>query len=100
MLCLACRKPLTNAVSQKHGYGPVCLRRAVKAGNAPLEALEQMAEWKRSKKCQPAQDQPAIRDTLTLDLFEQPRKDAIGALYDAAEAARALGVRVQLEIEE
>jgi hypothetical protein len=100
MLCLACRKPLTNEVSQKHGYGPVCLRRAVKAGTAPLEALEQLADWKRSKKRQPTQEQPAIRDTLTMDIFEQPRKDAIGALLKAAEEVRALGVRVQLEIEE
>ena len=102
MHCHACRRPLRNPISIQYGLGPDCLRRAVKAGNAPLEALTELAGWKRSKKRkQPAATEiSATRDTLTMDLFAQPRKDAIGALYDAAEVARAFGIRVQLEIEE
>lgn len=99
MRCKACHRPLRNPASIKHQLGPDCLRKAVKAGTAPLEALTELTQWKRTKKQRPAAIQPqtVTRDTLTMDIFEQPRKDDIGALYDAAESARALGVRVQLD---
>jgi hypothetical protein len=102
MHCQACRRPLTNPASIRYGFGPDCLRKAVKAGTAPLEALTELAEWKRTKKqrTQAAQEQTVIRDTLTIDLFEQPRRDAISALRIAADMARSFGVRVSLEIEE
>lgn len=104
MRCKACRRELTNPVSIKYGMGDTCLRRAIAAGNAPIEALEELkalAVSKRRKKRQPAsKEQTIIRDTMTLDLFAQPRRDVLGALYDAAEAARAFGIRVNLEIEE
>jgi hypothetical protein len=101
MRCQACRRTLTNSTSLKFGLGPDCLRKAVKAGNAPLEALAELAE---EKKKQPKRIKPVAQlnraCTNTPDLFDQPRKDAIGALYDAAESARSFWVRVQLEIEE
>lgn len=100
MHCTACRRPLTNPVSIQYGMGPDCLRRAVKAGTAPIEALTELADWKRTKKQRAPVEPEIIRDTLTIDLFEQPRKEAIGRLYDAAEAARSFGVLVKLEIEE
>ena len=102
MHCAACRRPLTNPVSLQYGMGPDCLRRAVKAGTAPIEALTELAEWKRNKKQRaPAeQETTTFRDPLTIDMFEQPRNEAICRLYDAAEYARSFGVRVKLEIEE
>lgn len=102
MHCAACRRPLTNPVSIQYGMGPDCLRRAVKAGTAPIEALTELAEWKRNKKQRATAEQETtvFRDPLTIDMFEQPRNEAIGRLYDAAEQARSFGVRVKLEIEE
>ena len=102
MRCQACHRPLTNPASIKHKLGPDCLRRAVKAGTAPIEALAELAEWKRNKKQRATaeQEKTVFRDPLTIDMFDQPRKEAIGRLYDAAEQAMSFGVRVKLEIEE
>lgn len=102
MHCAACRRVLTNPVSLRYGMGPDCLRKAVKAGTAPIEALTELADWKRTKKQRaPVEpEQTVFRDQLTIDMFEQPRNEAIGRLYDAAEQARSFGVRVKLEIEE
>lgn len=74
MRCAACRRPIHNPVSLKHGLGPDCLKKAVAAGNAPLEALEQLATWQRSrrapKKPEPTKPAPASTDSQTGDLFE------------------------------
>lgn len=102
MRCQACRRPLTNPVSMQHGLGPDCLRRAVRAGTAPLESLEALQHWQRSKprpakrKAEPAKN----NDGATLDLFEQLRRAAIDALKKAAAECAELGVTVSLSIEE
>ena len=97
--CAACRRALTNPVSIRHGLGPDCLKKAVAAGNAPLEALEQLSEWKRSrpKLTKPA---PQLKDacTVTADLFAAVRASAIQTLHQAAEDCRRHGVKLTLEI--
>lgn len=103
MRCQACRRPLTNQASIKHGLGPDCLRRAVKAGTAPLEALAELKEWQRTNK-RPARKKadPATptKCTSTADLFEQLKSAALDDLNKAVTACQSVGITVTLNIEE
>ena len=77
--CSACRRPLHNPVSLQYGMGPDCLRKAAKAGTAPLEALEELKAWQRSRpKTAKAKTAQAMNnyDTSTMDLFASARKSA------------------------
>lgn len=100
--CRACSRILTNPASIKHGYGPDCLTRAVQAGTAPIEALEELRDWQRSKpkparrKTEPPPPTPC---SATMDLFDQARRAAIEALQAAAAECAALGVKVELSID-
>ena len=102
--CRACRRPLTNPASQKHGYGPDCLKRAVKAGNAPLVALEELREWERTKprpkRQQARQKRQEASDDQTADLFAPLRQAAIDRLQEAVAECLALGVTVKISLEE
>lgn len=101
--CRACRRPLTNPASVKHGLGPACLRRAVKAGTAPLEALEELKDWQRTKPTTAKRKPAAVAPThssATPDLFHQLRRGAIESLRAAAAECVALGVVVTLNIED
>ena len=100
MHCAACRRPLTNPVSIQYGMGPDCLRRAVKAGTAPIEALSELTEWRRSKKRQPITEAAPIRDDKTMDLFEQLRAAALDDLSKAVTACEIVGLRITWSIEE
>lgn len=103
MRCQACRRPLTNPASVKHGLGPDCLRRAVKAGTAPLEALEELKDWQRTKP-RPAKRKSELatntQRSATPDLFAQARKVAIETLKVSAAECAALGVKFELSIKE
>lgn len=87
----------------KHGLGPDCLRRAVKAGTAPLESLGELKDWQRTKP-RPAKRKAELATnnqcSATADLFEQVRRAAIETLKAAAAECAALGVTVSLSIEE
>ena len=97
--CRACRRPLTSAVSIRYGYGPDCLRKAVKAGNVPLEALEEFTAWKKANP-KPRQAKPLITsETHSPDLFAKLREQAIQVLHAAAEDCRAVGVTLKIEIQ-
>ena len=99
MRCLACRRALRNPVSLKHGFGPDCLRKAVKAGNVPLEALEEFTAWKKTNP-KPRQVKPLITvENHSPDLFAKLREQAIQALHAAAEDCRAVGVTLKIEIQ-
>ena len=99
MRCLACRRALRNPVSLKHGFGPDCLRKAVKAGNVPLEALEEFTAWKKANP-KPRQVKPLITvENHSPDLFAKLREQAIQALHAAAEDCRAVGVTIKIEIQ-
>ncbi len=99
MRCLACRRALRNPVSLKHGFGPDCLRKAVKAGNVPLEALEEFTAWKKTNP-KPRQAKPLIAsENHSPDLFAKLREQAIQALHAAAEDCRAVGVNIKIEIQ-
>ena len=99
MRCLACRRALRNPVSLKHGFGPDCLRKAVKAGNVPLEALEEFTAWKKANP-KPRQAKPLITsETHSPDLFAKLREQAIQVLHAAAEDCRAVGVTLKIEIQ-
>ena len=98
MRCQACRRPLTSPVSIKHGYGPDCLKRAVQAGTAPLEALEEFTAWKKAQPKRKAIDQGKPVCSNTPDLFDRLRDQAIQLLNAAAEDCRAVGVEVTIEI--
>lgn len=100
MHCQACRRPLTNPVSLQYGMGPDCLRRAVKAGAAPIEALTELTEWRRSKKRQPITESAPIRDDKTMDLFEQLRAAALDDLSKAVTVCESVGIRIKWSIEE
>ena len=103
MRCQACRRPLTNAVSIKHGLGPDCLRRAVKAGTAPLDALEELKDWQRSKPSREKRKAPPATNTKcpsTADLFEQLRAAALDDLNKAVTACKSMGITVTVSIEE
>jgi hypothetical protein len=72
MRCRACRRPLSDPVSLRHGFGPECLKRAVEQGQAPLEALMQMTAFKREKKAKkPPRSAPVKTDQHSGDLFDQ-----------------------------
>ena len=100
MRCAACRRPLTNPVSLKHGLGPDCLKKAVKAGTAPLEALEHLTAWQRSrrapKKTEPAKPAPASADSQTGDLFEAVKAASLKALHRAVVECLRYGINVTL----
>lgn len=99
MRCLACRRPLRNPVSLKHGFGPDCLRKAVKAGNVPLEALEEFTAWKKANP-KPRPTKPLIAsENHSPDLFAKLREQAIQVLHAAAEDCRAVGVTLKIEIQ-
>ena len=87
----------------KHGLGPDCLRRAVKAGTAPLEALEELKDWQRTNK-RPARQKadPATptKCASTADLFEQLKAAALDDLNKAVTACQSVGITVTLNIEE
>lgn len=97
MKCQACRRELTSPVSIKHGLGPDCLKRAVQAGTAPLEALEEFTAWKKSqpKRTKP---EPVKQCPNTPDLFDSLRAQAIQLLNAAAADCRAVGLTVTIEI--
>ena len=62
MRCQACRRPLTNPASVKHGLGPDCLRKAVNSGMAPIDALDDLN--KAVTACQ------SVGITVTLNIEE------------------------------
>ena len=100
MRCHACRKPLTNEVSIRYGFGPSCLKRAVAAGNAPLVALEEQAVHQRSI-AKKRKANPAITpENHSADLFATHRREAIELLHLAKRECESLGVRITLSIEE
>lgn len=101
--CKACRRPLTNPISLKHGLGPDCLRRAVKNGTAPLEALNALTQWQRTKnkaKSANRRTPPEIKDTATLDLFEEEKRLSIERLMSAVAECETIGLRISITIEE
>jgi len=99
--CRACRRPLSSEVSIKYWIGSVCLRKAVKAGTAPLEALTELSseqrETKRRKVRKPA---PIPDDISTPDLFDMLRLAAIDDLRKAVTACASVGVMVNYTIED
>lgn len=78
--------------------GPDCLKRAVQAGTAPLEALEEFTAWKKSQPKRPKATEPAKQCSNTLDLFANLRTQAVALLNSAAEDCRAAGLTVTIEI--
>jgi hypothetical protein len=98
MRCKACNRPLSNPVSIQHGYGPDCLKRAVQAGTAPLEALEEFTAWKKAQPKRKAVEQVKAVCSNTPDLFDSLRDQAIQLLNAAAEDCRAVGLTVTIEI--
>jgi hypothetical protein len=98
MRCLACKRLLSNPVSLQHGYGPDCLKRAVQAGTAPLEALEEFTAWKKAQPKRKVIEQVRPVCSNTPDLFESLRDQAIQLLNAAAEDCRAVGLTVTIEI--
>ena len=94
MHCLACHRPLTSPASIKYQLGPVCLRKAVKAGTAPIEALTELVAEQRGKKRPIAKRiEPTTCDT-TMDLFEQLRIAALDDLSKAVTACELVGIKV------
>lgn len=98
MRCQACRRPLTNPVSIKQGLGPDCLKRAVRAGTAPLEALEEFTAWKKSQPRRKAIEQVKSVCSSTPDLFDALRDAALDDLYKAITACQSVGITVKIEI--
>ena len=99
MRCKACKRPLSNPVSLQHGYGPDCLKRAVQAGTAPLEALEEFTAWKKAQpKRTKAVEQVKRTCTNTPDLFDSLRDQAIASLRHAVAECLACGVVVTIQI--
>ena len=105
MRCAACRRPLTNPVSLQHGLGPDCLKKAVKAGSAPLQYLEELTTWQRQQTRQRRQKPTVteitapLHDALTADLFETARAEARRLLEAAATDCRSYGLKVTVTIE-
>lgn len=99
MRCLACRRPLTNPVSIRHGLGPDCLKRAVRDGTAPLEALVELTDYQRSlpRKRIPKAKSPAPELT-TPDLFDMLREAALDDLSKAVSVCESVGIIVKIEI--
>ena len=100
MRCKACRRPITSPVSKQYGLGPDCLRKAVKAGTAPIEALTELTAWQRSKprSSRPIAAPPQAVESTTPDLFSNLRDQAIAVLNAAAADCRAVGITVTIEI--
>ena len=99
MRCQACRRPLTNPVSIKQGLGPDCLKRAVQAGTAPLEALEELTAYQRSlprKRIPKAK--AAAPELTTLDLFAALREAALDDLNRAVIACESVGLKVTFDV--
>lgn len=99
MFCLACRRPLTNETSRKYQLGPVCLRKAVKAGTAPIEALTELTAEQRGKKRRIANKPAPIREHNTMDLFDQLKAAAMDDLSRAVIACESVGIKVNWSIE-
>ena len=103
MRCRACRRPLSDPVSIRHGFGPDCLKRAVANGQAPLEALAQLSAFRREKQ---AKNKPTPRsalvttDTHTGDLFANLKAAALDDLHKAATVLQSLGVGVEIILHE
>lgn len=102
--CRACHRLLTDPVSIKHGFGPECLKRAAEAGQAPLDALTELATFQRQRrqakavggnKTKPTERQ--YKDTHTGDLFANIKAEALAELDQAAEKLRTLGVTVEIK---
>lgn len=100
MHCQACRKPLTNEVSIRYGFGPSCLKRAVAAGNAPLVALEEQTAMRREVAKQRKAKPSITFENHSADLFASARRAAIELLHLAQRECESLGMRVTLSIEE
>ena len=99
MRCSACRRPLTNPVSLKHGLGPDCLKRAVMAGNAPLEALEELTAYQKSKpRKRLAKVKAPDFESPTFDLFEALREAALDDLNKAVTACESVGLKVSFVV--
>jgi len=103
MHCLACRRPLTSPASIKYQLGPVCLRKAVKAGTAPLEALTELTAEQRGKKrsnVTKQSEQLKRTCTKTPDLFDQLRAAAMDDLSKAVTVCESVGIKVNWSIEQ
>jgi hypothetical protein len=99
--CRACRRPLSSAVSIRYGFGPDCLRRAVKAGTLGIEALTELTSEQRATKQRATRIKPApTADASTPDLFDHARREAIEALCHAVAGCLACGVTVTYTIED
>lgn len=100
--CRACRRPLTSAVSIRYGYGPDCLRKAAKAGNVPMEALEEFTAWKKANpKPRPTKQKAssAAPESLTHDLFAALREAALDDLNKAVTVCESVGLTIKIEIQ-
>jgi len=102
MRCRACRRPLTSEVSIRYGLGSVCLRKAVKAGTAPLEALTELTTEQRETTKRRKVRKPALipDDISTPDLFDMLRIAALDDLRKAVTACASVGVVVTYTIED
>jgi hypothetical protein len=98
MRCKSCNRPLSNPVSIQHGYGPDCLKRAVQAGTAPLEALEEFTAWKKAQPKRKVIEQVRPVCSNTPDLFDSLRDQAIASLRHAVAECLACGVVVTIQI--
>lgn len=65
MRCKSCKRPLSDPVSIKHGYGPECIKRAVRSGLVPVSAIAELRAY-RSK---------TTPDEFTGDLFEREKDE-------------------------
>jgi hypothetical protein len=100
MRCLACRRALRNPVSLKHGFGPDCLRKAVKAGTLGIEALTELSSEQRETKRRPRIKPAPVADIRTPDLFDMLRLAALDDLRKAVTACASVGVVVTYQIED
>ena len=101
--CLLCKRILKNRYSIANKYGPDCLRRAVKAGTAPLDALDELKAWQRTNKRTAKRNADQATQTKcsnTADLFEQLKAAALDDLNKAITACQSVGITVTLNIEE
>ena len=97
--CRSCRRPLTSEVSIRYGLGSVCLKRAVKAGTAPLEALTELStEQRETKRRNVRKPAPIPDDISTPDLFDLLRAAALDDLRKAVTACESVGVTVHYTI--
>lgn len=102
--CRACRRPLTNPISIREGFGPDCLKRAIAAGQAPLnalEAVEEMRQWRCSNPDKKIRQRKKERapDAMSADIFEAVRVEAVNSLHRAADECRRYGVGVTVIID-